>query len=132
MTSGMAGRWSVQGLGSWWPVAWQASGKRLASAWQAGGKRPVFLASACFTILGKQERTRFQRFWFWESRPSAPCIILKERHVGSDRVWVSAWIALAAKRRDSRILPGPWGHVKRTSLSPLKILVFENLRRRFQ
>ena len=40
-------------------MAWQASGKRLASAWQAGGKRPVFLASARFTILGKQKRTRF-------------------------------------------------------------------------
>ena len=32
----------------------------------------------------------------------------RERGVGSDRVWVSAWIALAAKRHDSRILPGPW------------------------
>ena len=60
------------------------------------------------------------------------CIILKERNVGSDRVWVSAWIALAAKRRDSRILPGPWGHVKRTALSPSKLLAFENLQRRFQ
>ena len=58
MTSGMAGRWSVQGLGSWWPVAWQASGKRLASAWQAGGKRPVFLASARFTILGGGKSVR--------------------------------------------------------------------------
>ena len=104
MTSGMAGRWSVQGLGSWWTVAWQASGKRLASAWQAGGKRPFFLASAGFAIWGKQERTRFQRFWFWESRPSALCITFNKGNVGSDRVWVSAWIALAATRRDSRIL----------------------------
>ena len=23
-------------------------------------------------------------------------------------MWVSAWIALAAQRHDSRILPGPW------------------------
>ena len=42
-------------------MAWQASGKRLASAWQAGGKRPVFLASARFTILG--EATTYAFFY---------------------------------------------------------------------
>ena len=43
-------------------MAWQASGKRLASAWQAGGKRPVFLASARFTILGEARTYAFLTF----------------------------------------------------------------------
>ena len=43
-------------------MAWQASGKRLASAWQAGGKRPVFLASIRFTIFGQAETYAFLTF----------------------------------------------------------------------
>ena len=109
MASGMAGRWSVQGLGSWWPVAWQASGKRLASAWQAGGKRPVFFASACFAMF--REAKTYASLTFLVLGIPPKCFLYnmeKKRNVGGDRVWVSAWIALAAKRHDSRILPGPW------------------------
>ena len=96
MASGMAGHWSVQGLGSWWPVAWQASGKRLASAWQAGGKRPVFLASARFTILGEAKTYAFLTFLVLGIPPKCLLYNIKQRNVGSNHVCVSAWIALAA------------------------------------
>ena len=43
-------------------MAWQISGKRLASAWQAGGKRPVFLASGCFAMFGEAKTYAFLTF----------------------------------------------------------------------
>ena len=53
-------------------VAWQASGKRLASAWQAGGKRPVFLASARFTIMGEAKTYAFFTFLVLGIPPKCP------------------------------------------------------------
>ena len=58
-------------------MAWQASGKRLASAWQAGGKRPVFLASARFTILGEAKTYAFLTFLVLGIPPKCPLYNIK-------------------------------------------------------
>ena len=58
-------------------MAWQISGKRLASAWQAGGKRPVFLASARFTMLGEAKTYAFLTFLVLGIPPKCPLYNIK-------------------------------------------------------
>ena len=60
-------------------MAWQASGKRLASAWQAGGKRPVFLASARFTILGEAKTYAFLPYLVLGIPPKCPFYNIKRK-----------------------------------------------------
>ena len=76
----------------------------MASWWQAArffGKRPFYHSWG-----GKNVRV-FDVSGFGNPA-QVPFVSYKKRNVGSNHVCVSAWIALAAERHDSRILPGPW------------------------